>query len=351
VGIKASLEDRMAEKGRNLENIRKEGRKERAMSESSPLEMWMKRKRDREGERESGEEEKIFRSSKKVQRSPREKEGKGEQGREEKDTVGGKGEEVGKVRKEGEMWEILEETRKNLAEYVEKVKGMEKEMEEWRKREKGLKMEGEEMKRRIRELERKLEEKEIRGKEKEKEKGGQNKEENMEERIKMIEKNIEGKEREERRKRNFIMKGVQKEKGDWKWGVEKILKEIGAEVKVESMRRMNVGREERGEMVWVRVEKEEDKKTIWEKKRNLKGKKVWIEEDLTWKEREIRRRLGVMAVEERKKGKYAWVEGDRIKIEGEWWRWDEERKGLERVKQLGRMMGEGKGGSGERGKK
>lgn len=38
-------------------------------------------------------------------------------------------------------------------------------------------------------------------------------------------------------------------------------------------------------MVLVKVSKEENKKLIWEKKKNLKDRKVWIEEDLTWSER------------------------------------------------------------------
>lgn len=58
-------------------------------------------------------------------------------------------------------------------------------------------------------------------------------------------------------------------------------------------------------MVWVRVEKEEDKKLIWKKKRNLKSRKVWIEEDLTWNERKVRRKLSKVAKEERRKGKSA----------------------------------------------
>lgn len=79
----------------------------------------------------------------------------------------------------------------------------------------------------------------------------------------------------------------------------KILKEIRAR-KIAEMRKIHTGREDRGNMVWIKLEKEEDKKIVWEKKRNLKGKKIWIEEDLIWKERIVRRKLGEIA--ERKKG-------------------------------------------------
>lgn len=52
------------------------------------------------------------------------------------------------------------------------------------------------------------------------------------------------------------------------------MKEIDAEVKIKEMRRLNIGREDKGEIVWVRMKGEKDKKMIWEKKRNLKGRKI-----------------------------------------------------------------------------
>ncbi|XP_020298410.1 histone-lysine N-methyltransferase, H3 lysine-79 specific-like [Pseudomyrmex gracilis] len=104
-------------------------------------------------------------------------------------------------------------------------------------------------------------------------------------RLRSLEESIEKKEKEERRRKNVIIKRVPKEKGDWRWGVEKLLKEIGAEVRINEMRRINTGREEKGEMVWVRLKREEDKRIVWDKKKRLKGRKVWIEKDLSWKER------------------------------------------------------------------
>jgi len=44
-------------------------------------------------------------------------------------------------------------------------------------------------------------------------------------------------------------------------------------------------------MVWVILGSEKDKRIVWERKKNLKGSKIWIDEDWTWREREIRRRL------------------------------------------------------------
>lgn len=331
--------------GKGMEKKTKglEGRRERTGSENSTLEMWMKRKRDsEEGKEGEGEGEWVFAKNRKTVRSPKEEiggRGKGE--------VGGK-EDMGK----GGIREELEKARKEMGMYVEKVKKMEKELEEWKRREEMLRVEGERMKEKMRELEKRMEERE------KKERGEVSKEGEAESkwegRLRVIEKRIEGKEREDRRRRNMIIKGVSREKGDWRWGVEKIMKEIGADVRISEMRKINTGREDKGEMVWVRLEKEEDKRQVWDKKRRLKGRKVWIEEDLSWKEREVRRRLGVIAAGERRKGRNAWVEEDRIKMEGVWWRWEEEKgsliKIMRREEQGEKEKRTGEGMGGERGR-
>jgi len=40
------------------------------------------------------------------------------------------------------------------------------------------------------------------------------------------------------------------------------LKEIDAEVKIGEMRRISTGREDKGEMVWLKLEREEDKRQM-----------------------------------------------------------------------------------------
>lgn len=44
--------------------------------------------------------------------------------------------------------------------------------------------------------------------------------------------------------------------------MEKILKEIEAEAKIEEMRRINTGKEDKKEMIWITFEREEDKKMV-----------------------------------------------------------------------------------------
>ena len=63
------------------------------------------------------------------------------------------------------------------------------------------------------------------------------------------------------------------------------------------------------------------------KKRNLRGRKKRIEEDLTWKERQTRWRLRRIARLE-EEGNRVWVRQERIRIGEKWWSWDEEKKDL-----------------------
>lgn len=66
------------------------------------------------------------------------------------------------------------------------------------------------------------------------------------------------------------------------------MNEIGAEVRVEEIRRIGMGREERREMVVVKLGNEKEKQSIMENKKKLRGKDIWIHEDWTWKERKIK---------------------------------------------------------------
>lgn len=60
-----------------------------------------------------------------------------------------------------------------------------------------------------------------------------------------------------------------------------------ADVRVEEVRMVKVGKEKRGGMAVVKL-REEDKRKLMGKKRGLKGGNIWIEDDLTWEERRAR---------------------------------------------------------------
>lgn len=80
--------------------------------------------------------------------------------------------------------------------------------------------------------------------------------------------------------------------------LEKIGKEIGVELEVEDLRKVRTGKEKKGEMVIVKVKSEECRKKVPENKKKLRGRKVWIEEDLTFQERKMKFKLRKIAEEE-----------------------------------------------------
>lgn len=126
----------------------------------------------------------------------------------------------------------------------------------------------------------------------------------VEERVKTVERKLERGERE-KRKRNILVKGLRlaKEEKEMKEKVEKLMKEIGVEVRIKK-RNIETGRQERGSMLIVEVENEKEKSEIMENKRKLRGREIWIEDDLTWKE--SRAKWMIMQLEERrqKEGKF-----------------------------------------------
>lgn len=60
----------------------------------------------------------------------------------------------------------------------------------------------------------------------------------------------------------------------------------------------------------------------------MRGKAIWIKEDLTWNEKKTIWRLRQIAWKEEAKGRRVWIGKGELKIEGKWWRWDEVREEL-----------------------
>ncbi|XP_067214178.1 uncharacterized protein [Linepithema humile] len=226
---------------------------------------------------------------------------------------------------EGVMKEVMrirledwkEEMRQIKEEMKEGIKNIRREMKEFRKREEGWKEEREEMKKQIKGLERRIEEMEGEGEKKRegKRKEGKGEGEKIKLRLKEIEKKMERKEREERRK-NLVIKGIEVKEGKRKEAVEGLMKDIGAEVKMEETWKIAEDRDKGREIVGIRIENEEKRREIWEKKKTLKGRKERIVEDWTWKERRMRWKLEERAREEERKGKNVWVGYGRIRING-----------------------------------
>ena len=299
-------------------------------------EMW-KRKRDKEEEKqvEEREGEEAFLKSRKVQRSPEEKrevEGGGlerllremrEEVRKDLKEVKQQGREVkedlGKLRGKMEEWE--EKWRKEKEKMGNRMKKMEKRLEEVERE-----------KEKINEIEERLRHMEL-GKEREEENGGKGRRgdrmdkrtggEEWETRVKEMERKIEMKEREQKRK-NIIIKGVGREGTEMEWA-KAVLEVMGVQGRIERVKELGGRGGKREEvMLEVRMGSVEDKREIMKNKGKLRGRKEWIGDDLTWKERKMQWRLREIGEEEGRQGKRVRVSYGRIEIEGKMWFWDEQ---------------------------
>lgn len=97
--------------------------------------------------------------------------------------------------------------------------------------------------------------------------------------------------------------------------IKNIYREIGVDIEIEEIRKIKTRREEKGDMLIVKVRSEENKRKILENKRKLKGGSIWIEEDLSFKERKMRWNLRRVAEEERRRGRTVRMGNGRIWIE------------------------------------
>lgn len=123
------------------------------------------------------------------------------------------------------------------------------------------------------------------------------------------------------KERNVVVKGFKVEEKEVRSVIGEIFKRIGAEMKVEEVRAVRAGREKWGEMA-VKLETEEGKREVMRRKKGLRGGTVWIEVDLTWKERRSRWRFReAVKAEEKKRAR---VEVNKAMINEEWWFWEEE---------------------------
>lgn len=207
---------------------------------------------------------------------------------------------------------------KETREEIETMKGQLREREEEWRREK------EKMEDRIKRLEKRVEERK-RGMGEEKE---ENKGDGIKRKVKEIEEKMERMERKERKK-NIIIKGIIEEEKEAEEKFRRTMQEIGVEVEIEKIRRLGKGKErERGAAI-ITMRSIEEKKQIMVKRKELKKRGIWIDNDLTWRERKMRWKLGEIASEERRKGRKVWIGYGKLEIEGERWEWEE---GTERLK-------------------
>lgn len=71
---------------------------------------------------------------------------------------------------------------------------------------------------------------------------------------------------------------------------------------MEEIRKINTTRDDKGNMMIITLKTEKMKRKILKNKRRLRGKEVWIEEDLTFRERKIKWNLRQIAMREEREG-------------------------------------------------
>ncbi|XP_018341358.1 PREDICTED: trichohyalin-like [Trachymyrmex septentrionalis] len=127
------------------------------------------------------------------------------------------------------------------------------------------------------------------------------KKENVELRREVTELKKREEERERReRKKNIVIKGEQVEEGTERQVVEDLCNGIcGEKIRVKEVR--VIDKEEK--IILVELENFEEKRKIMKNKYKLREKKIYVDEDMTRKERGIQKRVREWAYQEKKKGR------------------------------------------------
>lgn len=150
----------------------------------------------------------------------------------------------------------------------------------------------------------------------------------LHERINKIEKRLEKEERAKRRNNIIIWGEVTNSLNPE--NVTKYLKtnlNLGKEMEFQEVYTIRKGEKNAG--IAVKCKSWEDKKEIMKKKSAFKGKKIFIENDMTPEERDIQRKIREKAVEEQKTGKEVKVAYQKLIIDGVLYKWNERDNKLE----------------------
>ena len=93
-------------------------------------------------------------------------------------------------------------------------------------------------------------------------------------------------------------------------------KELNVEGNIKGTYSSGKGQQGRS-MVVAELESWEMKREVMARKSRLNGKKLYIDKDMTYKEREIQKQLGEIAEQERKKGSVVRIGYRKITIDGQ----------------------------------
>lgn len=145
-------------------------------------------------------------------------------------------------------------------------------------------------------------------------------------RLSQIEERVENEEKR-KKKNNIIIKGAQIDVTSINRSVEDFLrKELEVETKINTAYKLES--KTTTEMIVVQMESWEKKKEVMQTKNKLKNTKIYIDNDLTKKEREIQMEIRKIAFEEKKKGKRTKISYQALKVNDEVYKWDKKEYGL-----------------------
>lgn len=146
----------------------------------------------------------------------------------------------------------------------------------------------------------------------------------LKQRIGYLENKIEKTDRE-KRKMNIIIKGKYFPENAKAEMVQKFLEEkIGVKTKLNEIQ--HVGTKGKGEKTIVRatVDNLDGKRMIMKNKKKLRGSNYYIDDDLTDAEQLIQKKIREIGKTEKSKGNKIIIAYQKIKIDEEWFRWDNE---------------------------
>lgn len=141
---------------------------------------------------------------------------------------------------------------------------------------------------------------------------------------------IKEEERERReKKRNIVIWGARGQDGEARQAAVRVFRKINNEFEEAGIRdAMYIGRNENRGIV-VELEKFEDKKKLMVGKSKLKGETIYLDDDLTKKEREMQKNIREWAKNLRTRGKRVNVGYGKGYVDGKEFKWNPERRVME----------------------
>lgn len=146
--------------------------------------------------------------------------------------------------------------------------------------------------------------------------------EKLKEKIGQLEKSVRILQNKEKKKNIVIRGAVMVDKENLEIKVKELLQEkIKVTVDLEHVRLVETKKKE--QLIVGQLKNMQQKIQVMKAKRNLAGSKIFIDDDLTWEERNVQMTIRKIRDEERKNGKRVKIGYRKMILEGEEWIWSE----------------------------